>query len=89
MPNPTPLVSVVLPIYNAQEYLLTCLNSIASQTFKSIELIAIDDCSTDTSWAILKRFAKNKPWVKIFQNSTNLGVSPTFNTAIKKPKGNT
>lgn len=87
MPNPSVQVSVVLPIFNTQEYLLTCLNSIASQTLKSIELIAIDDCSTDSSWAILKQFAKNKPWVKISQNPTNLGVSHTFNTAIKKAKG--
>ncbi len=87
MPNPSVLVSVVLPIFNTQEYLLTCLNSIASQTLKSIELIAIDDCSTDSSWTILKQFAKNKPWVKISQNSTSLGVSSTFNIGIKKATG--
>ncbi|MBU1070961.1 glycosyltransferase [Patescibacteria group bacterium] len=87
MPNLTSLVSVVLPIYNSDKYLLTCLKSIESQTLKSIQLIAIDDGSTDSSWTVLQQFAKNKPWIKISQNSTNLGVSPTFNRAVKKATG--
>jgi glycosyltransferase involved in cell wall biosynthesis len=87
MRNQKPIVSVVLPIYNTEKYLSTCLESIDSQTLKSIELVAIDDCSTDSSWAILKQFAKKKPWVRIFQNSRNLGVSSTFNLAIKKARG--
>lgn len=82
-----PIVSITLPIYNAEKYLLDCLESIASQTYENFELIAIDDCSTDNSFEILTKFAKNKPWVKIYQNNTNLGVSPTFNRAISIAKG--
>lgn len=87
MPNKKDLVSVVLPIYNTEKYLPACLKSIQSQTYRPIELIAIDDQSTDSSWSILQQFAKNKPWVKIYQNSKNLGVSPTFNRTVQKAKG--
>lgn len=82
-----PLVSVCLPIFNAEPYLLDCLKSITSQSYKNIELIAVDDCSTDKSFAILKKFAKNNPLIKVFQNHKNLGVSQTFNFAISKSKG--
>lgn len=82
-----PTVSIVIPVYNAGKFLQECLDSIASQTYKDIGLIAVDDCSQDNSLKILHEFAKNKPWVKILHNETNLGVSPTFNRAIAQAKG--
>jgi glycosyltransferase involved in cell wall biosynthesis len=82
-----PLVSILLPVFNAGRFLGDCLTSIDNQTYKNFELIAIDDHSIDNSFQILKSFAKNKPWVKIYRNPTNLGVSPTFNKAISLAKG--
>lgn len=81
-----PLVSVVLPVYNAAPYLQACLDSIASQSYRPLELIAIDDHSEDNSLNILKKFAQDKSWVKILTNPKNLGVSPTFNKGVAKAK---
>ena len=81
-----PVVSVTLPIYNAAKFLHDCLDSIATQTYKSFELIAIDDHSTDGSWEILQNFARDKKWVRISRHNKNLGVSPTFNEAVKLSK---
>jgi glycosyltransferase involved in cell wall biosynthesis len=82
-----PLVSILLPVYNAGKFLGDCLTSIENQTHKNFELIAIDDHSTDNSYSLLKNFAKNKPWVKIHRNPKNSGVSPTFNKAVSLAKG--
>ena len=75
-------VSIVLPVYNAAPYLQNCLKSIAKQTHRPIELIAIDDHSSDSSYIVLKQFAQRKPWVKVIRNPRNLGVSPTFNKGV-------
>jgi len=84
----TPLVSVCLPVYNAGKYLDKCLASIEAQTLKPIELIVVDDCSTDNSWEIISKFAKKHLWVRIFKNQANSGVSPTFNFAVSQATSN-
>ncbi len=82
-----PLVSICLPVYNAESFLPQCLESIEAQTYRPIELIAVDDCSKDNSLKILKEFSAGRPWVKVFQNPQNLGVSPTFNYAVAQSTG--
>lgn len=82
-----PLVSICLPVYNAAKYLKDCLDSIEKQTYRPVELVAVDDCSTDNSLEILIRFAQGKKWVKILQNEKNQGVSPTFNYAVAESEG--
>lgn len=52
-----PIVSVIVPVYNVERYLEECLDSIINQTLKDIEVICIDDGSTDNSLSILKRYA--------------------------------
>lgn len=83
-----PTISVCLPVFNAEKYLVQCLESIAGQTLKSIELVVVDDFSTDNSWKIIQKFAKKHSWVHPFRNSKNLGVSPTFNFAVAQAKSN-
>ena len=56
--NNQPLVSVVMPVYNAGSFLVETLNSLLGQTYQKWHLLAVDDYSTDNSWEILKRFAK-------------------------------
>lgn len=51
-------VSVIIPVYNAEKYLEKCLDSVINQTLKEIEIICIDDCSTDNSYSILKEYIK-------------------------------
>ena len=54
----TPLISVILPVYNGEDHLIECIESILNQTFKEFEFIIVDDASTDSTVQILKDFAK-------------------------------
>lgn len=79
-------ISVIVPVYNASKYLSECLDSIAKQTLKDIEIICINDGSTDNSLQILNDyFAKDKRFVII--NQENQGVSVARNTGIESAKG--
>ena len=56
-----PLISVIIPIYNVENYLAGCLDSILGQTFQEFELLLVDDGFTDKSIAIAKEYARNNP----------------------------
>lgn len=69
-------VSVIVPVYNVQQYLEQCLNSILNQTLKDIEVICVDDGSTDDSLGILKSFAENDSRVRVLtQNNSYAGAA--------------
>ena len=57
--NSQPLVSIIIPVYNVENYLAQCLDSVICQTYKNIEIICINDGSKDNSLEILNRYAKN------------------------------
>lgn len=77
-----PLLSVIMPVYNAEAYLASSIKSILKQTFKKFELIIVDDASTDASWDIINRFAKKYPSrIRIVRNEKNRGLFATFNAA--------
>ena len=78
-----PKISVIIPVYNAQDTINDCLKSIFSQTFKDLEIIAIDDGSTDASLSILKKWADK---IKIFKQA-NLGAPAARNLGFKKSQG--
>ena len=80
-------VSIIIPVYNVEKYLHDCLNSVIFQTFKSIEIICIDDGSTDKSLEILKVFAEKDKRIKIFRNSKNKGPGAARNLGISKSTG--
>lgn len=80
------LISVVVPIYNSEKFLETCILSILKQTYKNIELILIDDGSIDGSSLICKKYLKKDLRVKYIKN-TNSGVSVARNTGIENSKG--
>lgn len=68
-------VSIIIPVFNAAEYLQECLDSVINQTFSNIEIICIDDKSTDGSLAILKSYASKDRRVSILQMPENSGVA--------------
>lgn len=82
----SPLVSIIIPIYNADKYLDRCLKSIVNQTYTNLEIILINDGSTDTSLNICKKYAEKDSRI-ILVNKTNEGVSIARNLGIQKSTG--
>ncbi len=82
-----PLVSVLIPVYNAQKYLQTAIKSILNQSFRDFEIIAIDDGSSDDSFKILKNLAKKDKRIRVFQNDGNHNIAFTLNRAVKLARG--
>ncbi len=80
------LISVIIPVYNVEKYLLKCLDSVSSQTYKNIEIIVVNDGSTDNSLDILSKYAKKENRLLII-NQKNQGLSGARNSAIKIAKG--
>ena len=80
------LVSIVIPIYNAERYLNECLKSVKLQSYSKIEVILVNDGSNDKSKSICERMCLNDKRFKLY-NNTNHGVSYSRNYGIKKSKG--
>lgn len=81
-------ISIIVPIYNVELYLKRCIDSLLKQTYKNIEILLIDDCSTDLSANIAKEYADNFPYICYFiQREKNGGLSAARNTGIKASTG--
>lgn len=80
-------LSIIVPIYNSGQHLESCLNSITSQVKKRIEVILINDKSTDNSLKICKKFKKKYKFIKLINLKKNKGVSFCRNLGLKKSKG--
>lgn len=81
-----PIISVIVPVYNVEKYLEKCLNSLVNQTLKDIEIIAINDGSTDSSLKVLERYSKKYKNIKII-NKNNNGQGSARNDGIKISEG--
>lgn len=81
-----PFVSLIIPVYNAEKYLRRCLTSAMEQTFKDMEILVVNDGSTDESLAICREYAQMDPRFHII-NKENTGVSDSRNRAIQIAKG--
>jgi len=81
-----PLVSVIIPAFNAENFIAKTLESVLSQTYQNIEVLVVDDGSTDTTAEIVQSFAQKDSRVSLFQQS-NAGVAVARNLAIEKSKG--
>lgn len=82
-----PLVSVLMPAYNAEKYIGEAIESILNQTYKNLELIIIDDCSTDDTWKIIQEYQKKDKRIIGVINNKNLKLSLTLNKGIQMAKG--
>ena len=76
-------ISIIVPVYNSEKYLTRCLNSIINQTYKNLEIILIDDASTDKSKDIIKKYSSLDNRIKPIYSELNQGVSKTRNLGLK------
>ena len=79
-------ISCIIPVYNVKKYLRECLDSIISQTLVDIEIICVDDGSTDNSLAILNEYASNDERIKIICQQENHGSASARNNGLKITK---
>jgi len=85
--NPEPLVSIIMPCYNAERFLKKAIESMLNQTFTDFEFIIIDDCSTDRSAAIIHEYIKDDPRIRYIKNDKNRGVASSLNIGINNSNG--
>ena len=80
------LISVIIPVYNASQYLDQCIRSIQAQTYKNLEIILIDDGSTDSSACICEKYQKTDGRI-LFLQQKNFGSVIARKTGLKKANG--
>ena len=80
-------ISVIVPVYNVADYVSKCLDSLINQTLQDIEIICIDDKSTDNSLEILKQYKKQDSRIKIIEQSENMGVAAARNAGLDIARG--
>ena len=83
---PQPKVSFIVPVYNAEKYLERCINSLKNQSLESIEIILVDDSSTDSSLEICKKFATEDSRIKVI-HKVNEGAGYARNAALEAVSG--
>ena len=84
--NQSPKISVIVPIYNVERYIRQCLDSIVSQSLKDLEILLIDDGSTDNSGKIAEKLKKKDKRCIVIHNK-NCGYGASINLGIKMAKG--
>ena len=81
----TPLISVVIPCYNAEPYIREAVSSILAQSFSDFELIIVDDRSTDESSALVRQLYDSR--IRLLENQVRLGISLTRNRGLVEARG--
>jgi len=96
MKNAKPLVSILLPVHNCERFLFDCLKSLIAQSYRQIEIVAIDDKSSDKSLRVLKSFAKKYSpraggagkKLRVYKNVKRYGIVMTLNRLLKRARSN-
>ena len=83
----SPLVTVVIPVFNVDKYIKKCLLSVIGQTYKNLEILCIDDVGTDDSMKKVISFLSQEPRIRVIRHKENLGLGPTRNSGIQEAKG--
>ncbi|MFJ7827547.1 glycosyltransferase family 2 protein [Psychrobacillus sp. NPDC096623] len=81
------LVSVLLPVFNVDKYIEETVNSILKQTYTNIEIIIVDDSSTDNTYSIVQKLQKSDGRIKLYKNRKNLQIAKTLNIAYQHSNG--
>lgn len=87
MEESAPLISVIMPLYNTEQFVGQSIESILRQTLGDFELIVVDDCSTDGSYAVAERYARRDPRIRLLRNERNKGVAGTKNRGLDAVRG--
>lgn len=82
-----PFVSVLMPVYTAEQYVSDAIKSILNQTYKHFEFIIIDDCSIDSTLEIIQYFRKKDKRIILIKNSKNIGVTKSLNRGLRRARG--
>ena len=82
-----PLISVVIPAYNAEKYIEEALCSVLGQTYDNFEIVVVEDQSTDQTSSVIKKLAAKDARIRFFQNPRNLGIAKTRNFGIQAARG--
>ncbi|MFK8265479.1 glycosyltransferase family 2 protein [Capnocytophaga cynodegmi] len=80
-------ISVLIPTYNVEKFVEQALRSVMNQTYSNLEIIIVDDCSTDNTYEILTKIAEEDDRIKLLRNETNLKIAETLNLALKQSTG--
>ena len=83
-----PLISVVMPAHNVQKYINSAIESVLNQSFKKLELIIVNDASTDKTLDIIRSFAKKDSRIKVVNNDTILNIARSLNKGISLASSN-
>lgn len=78
-----PLVSVLMPVFNVEDYICDAIDSIVNQTYSNIEFIIVDDCSSDNTFKICEKYAKNDHRIKLLRNEKNSKICKSLNYGLK------
>ena len=87
MQGTTPLVSVIMPAYNSEQYIAEAIQSVLSQSIPQWELLVVDDCSTDSTRRIIEELAGKDARIQLICNEENMGVARTRNRGISLGRG--
>jgi glycosyltransferase involved in cell wall biosynthesis len=82
-----PLVSIGLPVYNGEKFVAEAIQCVLDQSYSNWELIISDNCSTDSTMDICRRFAQQDSRIHVYQNARNMGVSYNYNEAFRRSRG--
>ena len=80
-------ISIIIPVFNSEPFLGKCIDSIIFQSFKNIEILAIDDASTDRSKKILNDYARSDRRLRVYHHDENMGAPSARNLGIQKATG--
>src|SRR5579872_5687154 len=82
-----PLVSIIVPVYNRRRLLAECLESALDQTWRDMEVVVVDNASTDGTWDVCRAFARADSRVRIFRNPENIGPVRNWQRCFREAEG--
>jgi glycosyltransferase involved in cell wall biosynthesis len=82
-----PLVSIIIPVFNRQEFIVDCVESAINQTYQNIEVIIVDNASTDDTWTKCVALSRQDSRIKVFRNSYNIGPVRNWVECVSKAQG--